>query len=62
MCLKSQKMMSLDLLGKVPEFSEMALKLPFRPALRDGVRSGGATALSCAKIERLDCPKNRAEK
>ena len=46
-CSKPQKLMSLDLLEKVPGFFEIALKVPFRPALRTGVQSGGATALSC---------------
>ena len=62
MCPKSQKPEPFDLAENVPGFSVLALKPPFRPALRDGVRGGGATALSCAKIERLDCPENRAKK
>ena len=62
MCPKSPKMMSLNFPKKVPRFSGMALELPFRPALRDGVRSGGATALSCTKIEPLDCLRRPGKK
>ena len=51
-----------DLTGKVPGFSELALERPFRPALRDDVQRGDATALSRTKIESLPCPKNRAKK